>query len=92
MKKLKLEDMTPNQLRMMADDIERKELIDSCPKPLDTIDVKSLINLAVMIVEDIITEKCIVASDYEECFDTLLKSVYGPNIISWVNKQTISIL
>jgi hypothetical protein len=89
MKKLKLEDMTPDQLRKMADDIECKQLIDSCPKPLDTINVKSLIDLAVMIVEDIITEKRIGDCDYEDSFETLLKSVYGPDIMGWVYKTII---
>jgi len=87
---MKLEDMTPSQLRAYADEKERQEKIKSVPAPKDIIDYEDVVKLTKDYLESFVDgENYIDPDDFPTyLFEEVMRSIYGEDVFNWINEQT----
>lgn len=78
----KLEDMTADELREYADELDKKNR----PRPLSNIDTEAIIKFAESLINDYV-EFGYSKDDEHYAYETLLMAVYGPDIFNWVNEH-----
>lgn len=84
---MRLEDMSPNELRRYADELELKGRVLAIPKPLAKPDFNHISNMC----EEHLYQ---LAQGYEDdgefkqwLYEAVLEAVFGDDIWHWVNNQ-----
>lgn len=86
MKKKKIEDYTPAELRQLADDLEYQEMLNSIPKPLDNINLDDIISSTEQVLEYIATNNHH-EDNIHDCYEQILTIIYGKDIFKWINNK-----
>lgn len=82
-----LEEMTPDELREYADLLDVRNKIKTIPKPLEKIDLNSLINYCEASFEDSIESGMDDEDFMHNVAESALEAIYGKEIFDWINNM-----